>query len=176
MNLLDLARSALPVDCSPEGATKTTATPQQARELRELVGMIGADWSDADRAEALAVALADPDAALTCFQALVAEREDVHARAPTDDGMRPCVACANLSGKAQCMAASRGEPLGWGMTAARAYFPIMTDRPQRCAGFLPLVSDPDQRSGAERWAWMLDEGNGSFPAKSDRGGRKHRRV
>jgi len=36
------------------------ATREQATELRELVGIVAADWPDDERAEALAAALADP--------------------------------------------------------------------------------------------------------------------
>jgi hypothetical protein len=48
----------------------TGATPAEARELRELVPIVAADWSESERAEALAVALADADSALVCFRAL----------------------------------------------------------------------------------------------------------
>ena len=48
------------------------ATQEQAAELRELVALVAAAWPDAERAEALAVALADPVDALICWRALVA--------------------------------------------------------------------------------------------------------
>jgi hypothetical protein len=47
-----------------------TATPAVTDEVRRLVSAILAGDSEADRAEALAVALADPEAALLCFRAL----------------------------------------------------------------------------------------------------------
>src|SRR5262249_19602076 len=40
-------------------SVRRQATPAEADELRELVGLVAADWPDAERAEALAVALAD---------------------------------------------------------------------------------------------------------------------
>ena len=51
------------------------ATPAQADELRGLIAAILADDTDTDRAEALAIALADPDAALACYRALAAIRQ-----------------------------------------------------------------------------------------------------
>ena len=48
------------------------ATPAEARELRELVALILDGADAAEQAQALAVALADPEAALTSFRALVA--------------------------------------------------------------------------------------------------------
>lgn len=55
----------------PDVPTRT-AIPAEEAELRALVAAILADDSDADRVEALAVALADPDAALACYRALAA--------------------------------------------------------------------------------------------------------
>jgi hypothetical protein len=57
----------------PDVASRT-ATEGEANELRALVGALLADVSNADRAEALAVALADVDAALMSFRALPAGR------------------------------------------------------------------------------------------------------
>ncbi len=57
----------------PDGATRA-ATPAEADELRALIGAMLADDNEANRAEALAVALADPDAALICYRALAAIR------------------------------------------------------------------------------------------------------
>lgn len=68
------------------------------------------------------------------------------------ESMRPCVACAALSPGGRCLAAWRGELPGF----ARTYSPTMTDRPQRCVGFQPGPDDPDQRSGRERWPWLLN--------------------
>lgn len=71
MNLLDLARSALP-DSLPE-PSRRSATPTEASELRELVALVLANADETDRAEALALALADPEAALLSFRALAAD-------------------------------------------------------------------------------------------------------
>lgn len=51
-------------------APKRQAMPAEAVELRELVAVVLADASDAERAEALRVALADVEAALTSLRAL----------------------------------------------------------------------------------------------------------
>ncbi len=53
------------------------ATPAEADELRKLVALVLRDADDTDRAEALAVALTDPDAALTSFRVLAAELQGV---------------------------------------------------------------------------------------------------
>ena len=50
------------------------AAPAEEAELRALVAAILADDTEADRAEALSVALVDPDAALACFRAMAGER------------------------------------------------------------------------------------------------------
>ncbi len=61
MNLLDIARAAL-VERSAITLPAAVASAGQAAELRALLTIIAADWPEAERAEALAVALADPDA------------------------------------------------------------------------------------------------------------------
>ncbi len=58
-------------------APMRTATPGEAGELHALIAAVLADDTDADRAEALAVALNDPDAALVCWRSL--------AKAPSND-------------------------------------------------------------------------------------------
>jgi hypothetical protein len=55
------------IEALPE-PIRRDATPLEVGELRKLVARVFVD--DADRAEALAVALADPDAALPSFRAL----------------------------------------------------------------------------------------------------------
>lgn len=50
-----------------------TATPAEVAELPELVALIFADDTEDHRAEALAAALADPEAALTSFRLLAAD-------------------------------------------------------------------------------------------------------
>lgn len=49
-----------------------SATPAEADELRALIAAILANNTESDRAEALVLALADPDAALLCYRALMA--------------------------------------------------------------------------------------------------------
>ena len=66
MNLLDLAREAI-ADL-PDPSQHREATPEQARELRELVALLFGGDTETHQAEALAAALADPDAALTSFR------------------------------------------------------------------------------------------------------------
>lgn len=64
------AIAAEPIPDTP----KRKPTEAEAKELRALVAAIYAADTDGDRAEALAAALADPDGALLCYRAIVAER------------------------------------------------------------------------------------------------------
>jgi hypothetical protein len=70
MSLVDRARKAL------LAATwmPRTATPDEARELRQLVGIVLANSPAEEQQEALAVACADPEAALQCFRLLAAAK------------------------------------------------------------------------------------------------------
>jgi hypothetical protein len=62
------------------------------------------------------------------------------------DTRRTCRRCRELAGNGRCMAAGRGElPM-----TARQYEPV-TDRLERCIGYLPGSDDPDQRPGRERY-------------------------
>ena len=126
-------------------------------ELRELLAVIAAGWSDDERADALAAALADPAGALVCFRALVAERGNAtrtHAparEADRDGDMRTCRECANLSPGGRCLAAWRGESFGAGIATSRQYAPGDPGRPQRCGAYSPGPADPDRQPGRERW-------------------------
>jgi hypothetical protein len=62
------------------------------------------------------------------------------------DTRRTCRRCRELARNGRCMAAGRGElPM-----TARQYEPV-TDRLERCIGYLPGSDDPDQRPGRERY-------------------------
>lgn len=64
---------------------KRQATPVEAAELCNLVNIILADTDDAERAEALRVACADAEAALTSLRALVVDNDrDPEARVLPD--------------------------------------------------------------------------------------------
>lgn len=126
-----------------------TVVDAVAQELRELVAIVAADWPADEQAEALTVALVDPEAALTCFRALVAERAEEPQPAPKgDDRMRSCQQCANLAPSGRCLAAWRGEDFGPGIAVTGRYEPLEPDRPQRCAAYAPGLDDPDRRTGA----------------------------
>lgn len=128
---------------------KRQASSSEIAELERLIAAVLADGTPADRTQALAVALADLDAALTTFRTLVAEFR--MATPETRDDRRPCTACTNLARTGQCLAAARGMQVGG---SQRRYFPIV-DLPQHCVGFAPKENDPDQRSGAERWPSLI---------------------
>lgn len=147
------------VATGPSVATvATVATPGQAAELRELVAIVAAGWPDDERADALAAALADPDAALICFQALAAERRVLIIPAnsePASADMRPCVDCASYTPSGRCLAAWRGESFGAGIATSRTWTPALPERPQRCGAYAPGPNDPDRRTGRERWPMLL---------------------
>lgn len=141
------------------------ATPAQGAELRALVARVAASWPEAERAEALAVALADPADALTSWRALAAELPaqpvrqhsagpytlaPLAERDPGDD-RRTCHDCAHLSLIGRCTAAARGNP---NTDAGRSGFPI-DDLLRRCLAYAPGPDDPDRRNGAERWPGMV---------------------
>lgn len=151
-------KAAILTELAANDGAPVPARPAQTSELRELVAIIFADDSEADRAEALAVAMADADAALVSFRSLAQERGlPISSATPADPRMRMCADCANLTREGRCLAAWRGESFSAGITIARDYRPAMTDRPQRCAPFKPLPGDPDPRTGAERWPWLLSD-------------------
>lgn len=152
---------------SKEAPHAPSATPEQAAALRALVARVAASWPEAERAEALAVALADPADALTCWRALAMDRADAPARIvypagpytsaplaerdPTDD-RRTCLDCANLTAtERRCLAAWRGERPS---NAGRNYHPI-ADLLKRCECYRPQPAEADQRKGAERWPYLL---------------------
>ena len=90
-----------PLPASPWRA----ATPAEAVELRELIALILPDADDNERAYALRVALADPEAALTSFRALAVDLRPQSAPLVCDD-RRTCRQCANLAA-GRCRAAAR---------------------------------------------------------------------
>jgi hypothetical protein len=74
-----------------------------------------------------------------------------------DDDRRTCAECGNLSTRGQCLAAWRGEARAWPWFAPQTYHPV-ADVPHYCPSFRPLVTDTDQRNGAERWPYLSRSG------------------
>lgn len=72
----------------PERTDTRTATVIERDELLALIQAIYAADTDADRQEATDAALADPDAALTCYRAIASERGIVVARAVAHQSAR----------------------------------------------------------------------------------------
>lgn len=130
-----------------------------AHELRELVAIISAGWPADEKADALAAALADPDGALRCFRALVAERGETTRPPALAREVEPtCRSCANLSPGGRCLAAWRGESLGDGIATSRKWSPQYPDHTLRCGAYAPLPGDPDQRTGRQRWPFLFRGG------------------
>ena len=120
-------------------------------ELRRLIALILVNDIAEDHDEALAVALADPVAALASFRALVADCPDSKVRV-SDDDRRQCNECANLSLRDhRCLAAWRGERPG---NAARDLSPGCRATPALRMLF-PKAQEPDQRPGAARWPHLI---------------------
>lgn len=80
-----------------------------------------------------------------------------------DDDRITCPQCANLAGR-NCLAARHGR-----IPAIRGYEPNR-ELLRRCEGYEPGSSDPDKRSGLERWPQLLPRPN-TEPDQS----MKHRR-
>jgi len=101
----------------------------EAAMLRALVTAIYQDDGDNDRNEALAAALADPDNALACYQAIASEHG---LTLPDSDDRRTCRQCLNLRGGA-CQVAIPGGNL----SAQRGYKPgaLWQGEPHRCEAF-----------------------------------------
>lgn len=125
-------------------------------ELRGLVEAVLADEPD-EQAEAVAVALRDPDNALICLQSLLAERGAglPAAEVPSEP---TCRDCASLARDGRCLAAGRGESLCGEPGVRRDYSPAEIDRPLRCLAFKPRSDAADQRSGVERWPFLVRQG------------------
>jgi hypothetical protein len=71
----------------------------------------------------------------------------------------PCQQCRNLGipdrdGFRRCLAAARGE---LPYVASRNYSPVLW-LGRRCGGFLPTLTDPDQRPGREHWPGLTERG------------------
>lgn len=121
-------------------ANPRTATPAEADELRALAAVILPGDPDA-QAEALAIALGDIDAAITCFRALAA---DVPQRPAALPELPTCAQCRHLTtardrdGFRRCRAAARGELPG----AHSRYCPDPVAG-RRCLAFAPLPGDPE---------------------------------
>jgi hypothetical protein len=109
---------------------KRPLTKAEAEELRQLVAAIYQNGSEADRAEALYFALADPDGALACYAAIASECNLTHAG---DDDRRTCRQCANLAYAGVCSIAK----LGGVVSAQMGYRPgvMFQEHPHRCEGF-----------------------------------------
>lgn len=84
----------------------------------------------------------------------------IASREREGDDRRRCSECGNLGERGVCLAAYRGE-----IVAGRGYSP-MRDILRRCEGFMPLLSDPDQRHGRDKWAWLSISPNEQSPSES----------
>jgi hypothetical protein len=80
--------------------------------------------------------------------------------ADNDDDRRRCDQCANLTERGLCLAARRGE-----INATRIHEPVR-DLLQRCIGYLPKATDPDQRPGRERWPGLIQIQKGNSHANT----------
>lgn len=127
------------------------STVAEAAEIKALVMAGFSGGSEVDHIEALALALADPSAALLCYRELAEEPGIVLAA--TDDDRRQCSQCLNLRGRI-CTIARPG-----GLVSARRGYEPMRDTLHRCAGYHPDSNDSDQRMGEKRWPGLIAKGN-----------------
>ncbi|MFZ4538703.1 MAG: hypothetical protein ACOYNV_20575 [Propionivibrio sp.] len=104
--------------------------PDEAEQLRKLVQYVYQNDSEGDRNEALDAAMADVDAAIECYKAVVLERGLTPVIA---DDRRTCRQCSNLSYTGACSAAKPGGAL----SAVKGYRPgaLWLENPHRCEAF-----------------------------------------
>jgi hypothetical protein len=125
------------------------ASTADLSRVRAWLSHIG-QTDEASTAEVLAKCRADPGA-LAYFLNRAAETA---IPLMDDDNRRYCAQCANLTPKGRCLAAWRGE-----IMAGRNYSPV-PDLLRRCEGYLPKASDPDPRTGRQRWPGLtMKRGN-----------------
>lgn len=116
-------------------------------------------FTDRDDLLVLFVPAVDHAAALSCYPDAVAAvpmadgythlTADETPEEPADD-RRTCSQCQNLRGRV-CGGATPG-----GVVSANKGYRPQADTLQRCAGYLPNVSDTDRRTGSERWPGLTD--------------------
>jgi hypothetical protein len=148
-------------DSANEGARPDMSTPEQAAELLRLVAVILENDSDAERAEALSIALARSVSALVSFRLLAADKNPPPNVVEVDDRRR-CIDCANLTPREhRCLAAWRGERPG---NAPREYHPVV-DLPRRCECFAPMPYEVDKRTGLSRWPYSVESHSGKGQRK-----------
>jgi hypothetical protein len=106
-----------------------------------------------------------PDMPITATTVTVPGGTRANKQVPaTSDDRRYCAECTNLAANGACRAAWRGE-----IQASKDYHPV-DDTPRRCEGFAPKSSDPDQRSGRERWPSppaLPEAGTNTLPRSAD---------
>lgn len=76
-------------------------------------------------------------------------RENSETTFTIEDDRRCCTQCNNLTSSGLCVAARRGE-----IMANRSYHPC-EHIPRRCESYLPKGDEIDQRTGKERWPWLI---------------------
>jgi hypothetical protein len=117
-------------------------------ELRALIAALGEreGWPAVEIEQATDAALADHEAALTCWRLIARECGVIWPAVREADDRQTCRHCSNLTAGGRCLAAVRGELPG----VAKSYSPALSLL-RRCERFHPLPGDPDQRMGAQRW-------------------------
>lgn len=91
-------------------------TKSEADEITALVQAIYANDTESDRAEALAVALADPDGALLCYRT-IAKDQGIAVAAPVASTVKACRCCQHFArpGKSDGYCGGRDDlPLAYG--------------------------------------------------------------
>lgn len=91
-------------------------TKSEADEITALVQAIYANDTESDRAEALAVALADPDGALLCYRT-IAKDQGIAVAAPVASTVKACRDCQHFArpGKSDGYCGGRDDlPLAYG--------------------------------------------------------------
>lgn len=137
---LALNPDAIAAEPIPDHTSTRTASTSERNELLALLEAIYADDTEADRQEAIGLALADPDGALTCYRAIAAER-GLSVSKPVSTETAPAHLCRTCRHRAT---PGRAEP---GYCAQRE------DLPKAYGGGHPLHHLPaDGGTACPKWA------------------------
>lgn len=81
------------------------------------------------------------------------QADEVPQIVPFHDDRRRCDDCTNFASNGLCLAAWAGE-----ITASKHYKPVRTIL-RRCEGYMPKATEIDQRTGGERWPFLMQKGD-----------------
>src|SRR5262245_36910321 len=117
----------------------------EVAEMDRLIDVLAErlQWTALEVEQARVVGRGDPDGALQTLRLLVEEVHSRHSAYEETDDRISCTSCVRHDLSGHCGA---WRELG----ASNDYRPV-SHPPRRCEAYLPMPSEPDQRTGRERW-------------------------